>query len=189
MRVVIFCISLIIGMISHAQDITPIMSAGVKFSKNDTNNTFFLSPDQVSKGFYESIELMEIDNTLVLRCEDGKVNEYGFVEENTTHSIMFKISNLTYQWIDPVKKEGILFQGTCSNKKLGYDLPFVLRFNIVGSDVLSVGHNVKTIDEVRNYNLNRLFYFGKEVTTRKTTSSQSEYKQKVTKKHKPKLTK
>ena len=189
MRLVFSCILLIIGMITHAQNIIPIMSAGVKFSKNDTNNTFFLSPNQVSKGFYENIELLEIDNTLVLRCEEGQVNEYGFVNDDSTHSIMFKISNLTYEWIDPVRKEGILFNGICSSKQLGYDLPFVLRFNISGSDILSVGHNVKTLDEVRNYDLSRLFEFGKEISNKPVNTSPKEYKQKVTKKHKPKLTK
>lgn len=189
MRAVFSCIMFLFGMITYAQNIIPIMSAGVKFSKNDTNNTFFLSPDQISKGFYENIELLEIENTLVLRCEEGKVNEYGFINEDSMHSIMFKISNLTYEWIDPVRKEGILFKGMCSSKQLEYDLPFVLRFNISGSDILSVGHNVKNIDEVRNYDISRLFEIGKEVSNNNVSTSKTEYKQKVIKKHKPKLTK
>lgn len=189
MRIVISCILLIIGAISYAQNVTPIMSAGIKFSKNDTDNTFFLSPGQVSKGFYENIEIMEIENTLVLRCEEGKINEYGFVDENSMRTIMFKISNLTYEWIDSIRQEGILLKGICSNKQLGYDLPFTLRFNISGSDILSVGHNVKTLGEVRNYDLNRLFELGTEAVNNSSTIPDRVVKDKVIKKHKPKLTK
>lgn len=188
MKTIFTFIILFIGLVTQAQSITPLMSAGVKYSMNDTNNTYFLSPKQVSDGFFESVELLEIDNTLVLRCADGKSNEYGFVEEGSEHSIMFKISGLTFEWIDPVRQDGILFKGTCSSNQLSYDLPFSLRFNPSGNDILTVGHNVKTLNEVRNYDLNRLFEIGKE-TTKKNSTPSATYKKTITKKHKPKLTK
>lgn len=189
MRIIFAFILCLCSLVNHAQSISPLMSAGVKYSINDTNNSYFLSPDQASKGYYENIELLEIDNTLVLRSEEGKSNEYGFVDEGSVHSIMFKITNLTYEWIDPVRQEGVLFKGICSNKQLGYDLPLILRFNISGDDVLSVGHNVKTLYEVRNYDLNKLFVLGKEVRRNNNATPSNTYKKNIIKKHKPKLTK
>lgn len=189
MKTLVAFILLAISVVAQAQSITPLMSAGVKYSKLDRDNTPLLSPEKASEGFYERVELLEIDNTLVLRCEEGKSDEYGFVDEEFMHSIMFKVSDLTYEWIDPVRQEGVLLKGTCSNKQLGYDLPFVLRFNISGSDILSVGQNVKTLGEVRNYDLNRLFELGTEALNKIATSPKASFKKKVIKKHKPKLTK
>lgn len=189
MKTVVAFILLVIGVIGHAQSVKPLMSAGVKYSKLEEDNKPLLSPEKASVGFYERVELLEIDNTLVLRCEEGKSDEHGFVDEDTMHSIMFKISGLTYEWIDSIRQEGILLKGTCSNKQLGYDLPFVLRFNISGSDMLFVGQNVKTLGEVRNYDLNRLFEFGTEAVNKTTTTPRATFKKKIIKKHKPKLTK
>lgn len=187
---ILFSIFLTIGGLSaSAQSVIPLMSANVRYSVNDTDHSFFLSPTQVSNGFYESVELLSIDNTLVLRCEEGRVSEHGFVDEDATHSIMFRITGLTYEWIDPINQEDILFKGTCSSKQLSYELPFILRLNISGADVLSVGHNVKTLEEIKNYNLNQLFEFGKEIGKSGTNSSKPTFKNKTTKKHKPKLTK
>lgn len=137
------------SVVAQAQSITPLMSANVKYSKLDTDNKHkpLLSPEKTAEGFFENVELLEIDNTLALRCEEGKSNEYGFIDEGSMHSIMFKISGLTYEWIDPIRQEGVLLKGTCSNNQLGYDLPFVLRFNISDPDILSVGHNVKTLEK------------------------------------------
>ena len=64
----------------------------------EQDNKPLLSPEKVSEGFYENVELLEIDNTLVLRCEEGKSDEHGFVNENSRHSIMFKVSGQTYEW-------------------------------------------------------------------------------------------
>ena len=189
MRIFTYFILLTISVIAPAQTITPLMSASVKSSKLERDNTPILSADKVREGYYESVELLEIDNTLVLRCEEGKSNERGFVEEDSRHSIMFKVSGLTYEWIDPVKQEGVLFKGTCSSKQLGYDLPFVLQFNATGSDMLSVGQNVKALGEVRNYDLNRLFELGTETGNKTTTTPKASFKKKVIKIHKPKLTK
>ncbi len=189
MKTLVIFILFAISVAVHAQSIKPLMSASVKYSILERDNKPLLSQGKVSEGFYENVELLEIDNTLVLRCEEGKSNEYGFVEEDSMHSIMFKISGLTYEWIDPVRQEGVLLKGTCSNKQLGYDLPFTLRFNISGSDILSVGQNVKTLGEVRNYDLNRLFELGTEAVNKTTATPKVSFKKKVIKKHKPKLTK
>lgn len=189
MRTFVAFILFAISVAAEAHSITPLMFANVKYSKLEGDNKPLLSPEKVSEGFYENVELLEIDNTLVLRCEEGKSDEYGFVDEESMHSIMFKVSDLTYEWIDPVRQEGVLLKGTCSNKQLGYDLPFVLRFNISGSDILSVGQNVKTLGEVRNYDLNRLFELGTEALNKIATSPKASFKKKVIKKHKPKLTK
>lgn len=189
MRSISFLIILTIGIIAQAQSVIPLMSAGVRCSMFNRDNSYVLSPEMVAEGNYERVELLEIDNTLVLRCEEGKSNEYGFIEDESRHSIMFKISNLTYEWIDSYRQEGILFKGICSNKQLGYDLPFVLCFNISDSDILAVGDNVKTLGEVRNYDLNRLFEYGKVVVHNSTSTPKTDYKKKVIGKHKPKLTK
>lgn len=189
MRIFTYFILLTISVIAPAQTITPLMFASVKSSKLERDNTPLLSADKVREGYYESVELLEIDNTLVLWCEEGKSNERGFVEEGSRHSIMFKISGLTYEWIDPARQEGILLKGICSNKQLGYDLPFVLRFNLSGSDILSIGQNVKVLGEVRNYDLNRLFVLGTEVANNSYTEPKTALNKKVIKQHKPKLTK
>ena len=189
MKTFVAFILVAISVVAQAQSIKPLMSASVKYSMLEQDNKPLLSPEKVSEGFYENVELLEIDNTLVLWCEEGKSDEYGFVNENSRHSIMFKVSGLTYEWIDPVKQEGVLFKGTCSSKQLGYDLPFVLQFNAAGSDMLSVGQNLKTLGEVRNYDLNRLFELGAESVNKTATIPKKSFNKMVIKKHKPKLTK
>lgn len=192
MRALVTFILSFISIIINAQSVKPIMWANVLHSKHDINSTYFLSPDKAKEGYYETIEILEIDNTLVLRYEQGKANENGFIEPNSVHSIMFKISNLTYEWINTFnQEEGILFTGICSHKKLEYDLPFTMKFVGPDFDVLTIGHNVKTLGEVRNYNIERLFDFGidKDVENKKSPSPQTTNKKKVIKKHKPKLIK
>ena len=189
MKIFVALIILTMSLAAQARSVIPLMFANVKYSKLEDDNKLLLSPAKVSDGFYENVELLEIDNTLVLRCEEGRSDEHGFVDEGSMHSIMFKVSGLTYEWIDPVRQEGVLLKGTCSNKQLGYDLPFVLQFNATGSGMLSVGQNVKALGEVRNYDLNRLFELGTEAVNKTTTTSKASFKKKVIKIHKPKLTK
>lgn len=189
MRLISASILLAIGIALQAQSIKPLMSASVNCTKLISNNKYLFSPEMASEGFYENVELLEIDNTLVLRCEDGKSDENGFVDPDSQHSIMFKISNLTFEWIDPVKQEGIIFKGISSNNQLGYDLPFVLQFSAYGPDILTVGKNIKTLGEVRNHDINRLFEIGKEIVKSKTSATETTYKKKIITKHKPELTK
>lgn len=189
MKIFVALIILTMSLAAQARSVIPLMFANVKYSKLEDDNKLLLSPAKVSDGFYENVELLEIDNTLVLRCEEGRSDEHGFVDEGSMHSIMFKVSGLTYEWIDPVRQEGVLLKGTCSNKQLGYDLPFVLQFNATGSDMLSVGQNVKTLGEVHNYDLDRLFELGTEAITKTAATPKASIKKKVIRKHKPKLTK
>ena len=189
MKTFVAFIILTMSMAAQVQSVIPLMFANVKYSKLEDGNKPLLSPEKKSEGFYENVKLLEIENTLIFRCEKGKSDEHGFVTEDSMHPIMFKVSGLTYEWIDPVKQEGVLFKGTCSSKQLGYDLPFVLQFNATGSDMLSVGQNVKALGEVRNYDLNRLFELGTEAVNKTTTTSKASFKKKVIKIHKPKLTK
>lgn len=189
MKKLLTLILLFISIIAQSQSVVPLMFAQVQYSKNDKNDTYFLSPKQVAEGYFESVELLELDHTLVLRCVEGKSDEYGIVENGSEHSIMFKISNLTYEWSNPIKQDGILFKGTCFSNLLNYDLPFSLYLNSTGNDILVVGNNVKILNEVKNFNLNRLFEIGKEGNNKKSSSSTTSYKKIINKKHKPKLTK
>lgn len=157
MKTFVTFIILTMSMAAQAQSVIPLMFANVKYSKLEDDNKPLLSPEKKSEGFYENVELLEIENTLVLRCEEGKFDEHGFVTEGSMHSIMFKVSGLTDEWIDSVKQEGVLFKGTCSSKQLGYDLPFVLQFNATGSDMLSVGQNVKALGGSTQLRLKQAF--------------------------------
>ena len=189
MKTFVAFIILTMSMAAQAQSVIPLMFANVKYSKLEDGNKPLLSPEKKLEGFYENVELLEIENTLVLRCEEGKSDEHGFVTEDSMHSIRFQVSGLTSEWRDTASHVGVLCNGTCSTKRLGYDLTFVLQFNATGSDMLYVGQNVKALGEVRNYDLNRLFELGTEAVNNTTTTSKASFKKKVIKIHKPKLTK
>ena len=189
MRELLTLTLLCISIITQAQSIVPLMFAQVQYSINHKNNTCFLSPKKIAEGYFESVELLEIDSTLILRCVDGKSNEHGFIENGSEHSIMFKISELTYEWSDPIKQDGILFKGTCYSNLLDCVLPFSLYLNSTGNDILTVGYNEKTLKEVKNFDLNRLFEIGREVNKKNSSTPSTSYKKIITKKHKPELTK
>lgn len=175
--------------ICHAQSFTSFLSAEVRYSKNYVDNTYFLSPEKKAEGYYETVELFEADGRLLVRCEEGKTNDYGFIDDESIHAIIFEVSGLTYEWIDKIRQEGILFKGICTNKKLGYDLPFVLKMEESGSDVVAIGHNIKTLGDIRVENIERLFDIGKAVGSNNQVPPKARFKNKVAKKSKPKLTK
>ena len=67
MKIFVALIILTMSLAAQARSVIPLMFANVKYSKLEDDNKLLLSPAKVSDGFYENVELLEIDNTLVLR--------------------------------------------------------------------------------------------------------------------------
>ena len=183
---VILCLS---SIISYAQSLRLILAANVRYSTDNITNSYILSPEQESKGFFERIEMFEIDNSLYFRIEDGKYNPSGVAENGFTDTIWFGIRDLTFEWIDPTRNQGILFKGKCYIKQQDRTIPFSLTLNGSNTDVnLSIGRNVKILKTIENYDINRLFVLGKEISNY-NTNPQSSSTRSSHQKQKPTLTK
>lgn len=163
-------ISLFASIGSSAQSFEGVLFAKVQREVVD-GKTIFESKGEKG-GPYENVNIYIIDNDVVLRFEYGEADAAGFINEDKSKSIMFRLSDLksyfsgnTCDWY-----------GYAVNKKLDNGRPFDFRLHLGdnGYMTVSVGKNVKYCydKDVQNYNILLLDNYSQQISSPPSTNNQ-----------------
>lgn len=153
-----------------AQSFEAVLFAKVQREEVDGKIIFESTSDR--GGQYENVNLYIIDNDVVLRFEYGEADAAGFIIEEKSKSIMFKLTNLksyfsgnTCDWY-----------GYAINKNLDNGKPFDFRLHLGdnGYMTVSVGKNVKYCydKDVQNYNILLLDNYSQQLSSPQSTNNQ-----------------
>lgn len=160
-------ITLLLSFNANAQSFEGVLSARVY--KETVDGKVFFEDNGTKYGKYESIDIMVIDNTVVLRVEEGETNERGFVDEDKMHSIMFRLPNIKMDFTD----HSCDWYGDAASNMVRNGQPMNFKIHLGESDYMTVaiGRNIMYCKGIRNRNMGLLAQYSEQVSNPQTTTN------------------
>lgn len=166
-KIFVILTTLLLSLNAYAQSFEGVLSARVY--KETVDGKVFFEENGTKYGKYESIDIMIIDNTVVLRVEEGETNERGFVEEDKIHSIMFRLSNIKMDFTG----HSCDWYGEAASNMVRNGQPMNFKIHLGESDYMTVaiGGNIMYCKGIRNRNMGLLAKYSEQVSNPQTTTS------------------